>query len=68
MILKCENISKRFGKSTVALNNVTLGLSPGIYGLLGANGAGKTTLMQILASLMTPDDGGVVYFDEKNIE
>jgi len=68
MILKCENISKRFGKSTVALNNVTLGLSPGIYGLLGANGAGKTTLMQILASLMTPDDGGVVYFDEKNID
>lgn len=68
MILNCDNISKKFGKSTVALNNVTLEFSSGIYGLLGANGAGKTTIMQILASLMTPDDGGVVYYNEKNID
>lgn len=68
MILKCDKLSKTFKKSTVALKNVSFELSPGIYGLLGANGAGKTTLMQLLASLMTPEDGGIITYNGENID
>jgi ABC-2 type transport system ATP-binding protein len=67
MTLSCNNITKRFGKSTIALNSVSLKFTSGIYGLLGANGAGKTTLMQILTLIMSPDKGEIIY-NGKNID
>ncbi len=45
-----------------ALDSVNLGIPRGrITCLLGPNGAGKTTLIKILASLVTPDSGVVLY-------
>jgi len=51
-------VVQRFG-STVALDSVSLRLSPGITGLLGSNGAGKTTLLRILATVQEPTSGQV---------
>src|SRR5215813_10152244 len=51
-------VVQRFG-STVALDSVSLRLSPGITGLLGPNGAGKTTLLRILATVQEPRGGRV---------
>lgn len=31
----------------------------GVYGLLGSNGAGKSTLLNLMAGLLTPDNGDV---------
>ena len=46
-LLKCENLTKTFGK-LVALNNINLTLTSGkIVGLLGPNGSGKTTLIKL---------------------
>jgi len=59
-MLSIKNIHKRFG-TVHALNNVSLELSPGLFGLLGPNGAGKSTLMRTLATLQTPDSGTVTY-------
>ena len=43
MELTIDHVSKRFkGKS--AVDDISLTLTPGVWGLLGANGAGKTTL------------------------
>lgn len=42
MQLEIKNIGKCYGEKE-ALKELTLRLSPGIYGLLGPNGAGKST-------------------------
>lgn len=58
-LLRCENLTKRYGH-LVALNNVNLYLQSGkIVGLLGPNGSGKTTLIKILNGLLTPTEGSV---------
>lgn len=51
MDLCMEHISKRF-KDMTAVDDISLRLTPGVWGLLGANGAGKTTLMRMLAGIM----------------
>lgn len=65
MKLELRNISKKYGK-TEALHEYSAVFENGIYGLLGPNGAGKTTLMNIVATLMKPS-GGEVLFDGKSI-
>ena len=40
MELSMERLCKRFG-SKVAVNDISVTLQPGVYGLLGANGAGN---------------------------
>lgn len=60
MELKMEHLGKRF-KDKTAVNDVNLTLTAGVWGLLGANGAGKTTLMHMIAGIMTPSDGRIIY-------
>ena len=60
MELLIDHVSKRF-KDKKAVNDITLELTPGVWGLLGANGAGKTTLMRMIAGIMQPTSGQVVY-------
>ena len=59
-MLSIKNLHKRFG-DVHALNDVSLDLSPGLFGLLGPNGAGKSTLMRTLATLQKPDEGRISY-------
>jgi daunorubicin resistance ABC transporter ATP-binding subunit len=57
-IIRADNVVKRFGKETLALDGVSISIKPGsIYGLLGPNGAGKTTLIRVLTTLLEPDSG-----------
>ncbi len=57
-IVRVDNVVKTFGKTTRALDGVSLEFEPGIvYGLLGPNGAGKTTLIRVLTTLLKPDSG-----------
>jgi ABC-2 type transport system ATP-binding protein len=51
-------VSKWFG-SVVAVNDVSLEVTPGITGLLGPNGAGKTTVLHMIAGLSRPSQGVV---------
>ena len=59
MDLKIENLTRLYG-GKAAVDGVSLTLTPGVWGLLGANGAGKTTLMRMLAGILTPSAGRVL--------
>ena len=66
MILRAENISKKYGKRTV-VKGVSIEVKQGeIVGLLGPNGAGKTTSFYMIVGLVKPN-GGKVFLDEKEI-
>src|SRR5438132_11580374 len=56
-MLNIENLNKTYPSGVQALKEITLEVSPGVFGLLGPNGAGKTTLMTILATLLEADSG-----------
>lgn len=58
MELKVDRLTKQY-KNKIAVDRVSMKLSNGIYGLLGANGAGKTTLMRMLCGILTPTGGSI---------
>lgn len=60
-----KDISKQYGDFT-ALENINLEFTNGLYGLLAPNGAGKTTLIKMLATLIAPSKGEILY-NGKNI-
>jgi ABC-2 type transport system ATP-binding protein len=58
LLLECRDLTKRYGKEALALENVSLSIQTnGIFALLGRNGAGKTTLIRILATELKPSSG-----------
>src|SRR5437763_1553908 len=57
-LLLFEHVSKWYG-SVLALNQVTLELTGGITGLVGANGAGKSTLLRMATGMLKPTLGRV---------
>src|SRR3954452_9504015 len=63
MELTIKNLSKTYKNGVKALDNVSLTIPRGMYGLLGTNGAGKSTLMRTLATLQEPDSGAVTLGD-----
>ena len=58
MDLIVRNLTKQY-KDKCAVDGVSLRLTEGINGLLGANGAGKTTLMRMLCGILKPTAGNI---------
>jgi ABC-2 type transport system ATP-binding protein len=55
--VEAQGLVKRFGDMT-AVDRVSFSVPTGtVLGLLGPNGAGKTTTVNMLATLLTPDEG-----------
>ena len=66
MVLRTEDLVKRYGKRTV-VNHVSFNVKQGeIVGLLGPNGAGKTTSFYMTTGLITPNEGHI-YLDDQDI-
>ena len=62
--IRTENLKKSFGRTT-ALDGVTIDFSEGLlHGLIGSDGAGKTTLMRLLAGLLKPTAGDIVFYKD----
>ena len=60
MSILLENVSKRYGEQTV-VNNVSLEIKDGeFFVLLGSSGSGKTTVLNIIAGLVSADEGRVL--------
>ncbi len=72
-MLEVKNISKKFN-DIKAVENVSFNIDKGeIVGFLGPNGAGKTTTMKMIAGLLYPDAGNVLFdgldvFDNVNLK
>ena len=63
MVLRTDNLVKKYGKRTVA-NHVSIDVTQGeIVGLLGPNGAGKTTTFYMTVGLITPNEGRIFLND-----
>ena len=60
MELTIQNITHRYG-NLCALNNVSIVLTPGIYGFLGPNGSGKSTLMNIITGNLHQTSGEILW-------
>ena len=66
MVLRTDNLVKKYGKRTVA-NHVSIEVTQGeIVGLLGPNGAGKTTTFYMTTGLITPNEGRI-FLNNKEI-
>lgn len=63
MQLIIEHLSKKYPNGVRALDDVSLTIPNGMYGLLGQNGAGKSTLMRTLATLQDADTGTAMLDD-----
>ena len=64
IILRTNNLTKKY-KDFTALNNVNITINKGdIYGLIGRNGAGKTTLMKVITTLTNKTNGEFYLFDK----
>ena len=64
ILLEARNLSKAYKTRTV-VDHVSLHVGEGeIVGLLGPNGAGKTTSFYMVAGLVRPDQGGVMFGGE----
>ncbi len=63
--LSITSVSKTYKNGTIkALDNFSIELTSGIYGILGPNGAGKSTLMNIITQNINMDCGEILFNGE----
>jgi branched-chain amino acid transport system ATP-binding protein len=66
-LLEVRHVSRAF-RTTLAVDDVSFEVQPGeLLGLIGPNGAGKSTLFNLVAGVITPSSGQII-FDGKPIE
>lgn len=59
-IIRLEGVTKQYGKSTRALDNLTTSINRGDWtSIMGPSGSGKTTLLNIIGCLDSPTKGSV---------
>ncbi len=63
-IIKLENVVVSFG-SLKALDDVSFSIKEGErFSIIGPNGAGKTTALRVIAGLLKPSEGEVLFHDK----
>ncbi len=66
MILRAENIKKKYGSREV-VKGISIQVEQGeIVGLLGPNGAGKTTSFYMIVGMIDPNEGHI-FLDDTEI-
>ncbi len=66
-IISVRGLTKRFGSSVVAVDDVSLDIVEGeFFALLGPSGCGKTTLLRMLAGFESPS-AGTIHIDGQDM-
>ncbi|MCD5000863.1 ABC transporter ATP-binding protein [Enterococcus saccharolyticus] len=60
MKLEINNVTKKIDQQLV-IDNLSMRLQAGVYGLLGANGSGKTTLFKLICGITRLNSGEILY-------
>jgi ABC-2 type transport system ATP-binding protein len=60
-VIQFNKVTKLY-KTVIGVNDVSLTLDPGVYGLLGPNGSGKTTFINLVMGQLRPTIGRVSVF------
>ncbi len=67
-LLELKNVNKSFGEGkfcTEVLHNINLSIEQGEFvAIVGFTGSGKTTLIKLIAGLLFPDSGEVIFEDK----
>src|SRR5215467_15175176 len=67
-VVICVGLTKIYQTGTVALNDLTLTIDPGMsFGLMGENGAGKSTLVKLLMGFIFPTKGRLSVLGETKV-
>jgi branched-chain amino acid transport system ATP-binding protein len=65
-LLKCENVTKRFG-GLVAVDDMSFTIEHGeMMAIVGPNGAGKTTMFNLINGVF-PADEGTIHFEDVDV-
>jgi len=70
ILINLENINFAYKKNVPILNGLSMQINKNsIFAILGHNGAGKTTILRLIAGLIKPQKGNIVWEikDNKNI-
>ncbi|HQE23624.1 MAG TPA: ABC transporter ATP-binding protein [Syntrophomonadaceae bacterium] len=63
-MLQIQSISKSFDKKNIVLDQAGMVVQDySKVAVIGKSGCGKTTLLNIIAGLLSPDDGEIIYKD-----
>lgn len=60
MKLELRELCKKYGDK-IAVNNLSIQLEPGIYGILGQNGAGKSTIINMITDNLARTGGEILF-------
>ncbi len=64
-MLTVKNLTKSFGNN-IAVNDVSFEVEDGtILGIIGQNGSGKTTLFRLILDFLTPENNGIVLWNNQ---
>ena len=64
-MIEIKNLVKKFD-SVIAVNNLSVTFSEGVYGIIGENGAGKSTLLRLISNVYLKDEGEILVDGEDN--
>jgi heme ABC exporter ATP-binding subunit CcmA len=57
-VIDVDSVSVFYGR-TIALDDLTLEIGPGVTGVFGPNGSGKSTLLRLVTGLLRPTRGAI---------
>ena len=64
-MIEIKNLVKKFD-SVIAVNNLSVTFTEGVYGIIGENGAGKSTLLRLISNVYLKDEGEILVDGEDN--